>query len=299
METIRNVLALAAQLKTKVYQLDVKSAFLNGELEEEVYAEQPQVYVEKGEDNVYRLRKALYGLKQAPRAWNNKIDHYFMQTGFTRSLSEPSLYLKKEGTHDFLILCLYVDDLIYTSTNPKLVEVFKKNMMKEYEMTDLGTMRYFLGIQGKRKKKGRVLLAAARKTNWRRRRTVHELVEFLQVREKACSLQVVGCPCWVGEGDLGAQYPPFLQPCSGSFHSWFAVFSSFLSSSLAESDEGKEVKIYAGPRGAFDRVQASIPWFFGRLWLGTCSQQLCLMSLPTCSLFFKRAEALVGYFGFF
>ncbi|CAL8991625.1 unnamed protein product, partial [Prunus brigantina] len=68
-ETIRNVLALAAQLKTKVYQLDVKSAFFNGELEEEVYAEQPQVYVEKGrEDKVYRLRKALYGLKQAPRA---------------------------------------------------------------------------------------------------------------------------------------------------------------------------------------------------------------------------------------
>ncbi|CAL2255014.1 unnamed protein product [Prunus armeniaca] len=103
----------------------------------------------------------------------------------------------------------------------------------------------------------------------------------------------------MNSGDLGAQYPPFPQLCSGSFHSWFAVFSSFISSSLAESDEGKEVKIYAGPRGAFDRVQVSIPWFFGRLWLGTCSQQLCLMSLPTCSLFFKRAEALVGYFGFF
>ena len=148
METIRTVLALAAQLKTKVYQLDVKSAFLNGELEEEVYVEQPQGYVEKGrEDKVYRLRKALYGLKQAPRAWNNKIDHYFQQNGFTRSLSEPSLYLKKEGTHDSLILCLYVDDLIYTSTNPRMAEVFKKNMMKEYEMTDLGTMRYFLGIQ--------------------------------------------------------------------------------------------------------------------------------------------------------
>ncbi|CAL2268742.1 unnamed protein product [Prunus armeniaca] len=123
METIRTILALAAQLKTKVYQLDVKSAFLNGELEEEVYVEQPQGYVEKGrEDKVYRLRKALYGLKQAPRAWNNKIDQYFQQNGFTRSLNEPSLYLKKE-------------------------EVFKKNMMKEYEMTDLGTMRYFLGIQ--------------------------------------------------------------------------------------------------------------------------------------------------------
>ncbi|CAL2268253.1 unnamed protein product [Prunus armeniaca] len=148
METIRTVLALVAQLKTKVYQLEVKYAFLNGELEEEVYVEQPQGYVEKGrEDKFYRLRKALYGLKQAPRAWNNKIDHYFQQNGFTRSFSEPSLYLKKEDTHDFLILCLFVDDLIYTSTNPRMAEVFKKNMMKEYEMTNLGTMRYFLGIQ--------------------------------------------------------------------------------------------------------------------------------------------------------
>lgn len=146
-ETIRTVLALAAQLKTEVFQLDVKSAFLNGELEEEVYVEQPQGYIEKGnEDKVCRLRKALYGLKQAPRAWNSKIDQYFSQSGFVRSPSEPSLYLKKVGTHDFLIVCLYVDDLIYTSTEPRMVEAFKKDMMKEYEMTDLGSMKYFLGI---------------------------------------------------------------------------------------------------------------------------------------------------------
>ncbi|CAL8138498.1 unnamed protein product [Prunus armeniaca] len=148
MKTIRTVLALAAQLKTKIYQLDVKSAFLNGELEEEVYVEQPQGYVEKGrEDKVYRRRKALYGLKQAPRAWNNKIDHYFQQNGFTRSLSEPSLYLKKESTRDFLILCLYVDDLIYTSTNPRMAEVqqsdegifisqekYAENLLKKFNM---------------------------------------------------------------------------------------------------------------------------------------------------------------------
>ncbi|BBG94223.1 transposable element gene [Prunus dulcis] len=129
------VLALVAQLKTK----NLKKRFLWSNL---------QGYVKKGwEDKVYRFRKALYSLKQAPRAWNNKIDHYFQQTRFIRSLSEPSLYLKKEGTHDFLILCLYVDDLIYTSTTPRLAEVFNKNMMKEYEMTDLCTTRYFLGIQ--------------------------------------------------------------------------------------------------------------------------------------------------------
>jgi len=79
METIRMVLAIAAQLKLPVYQLDVKSAFLNGELEEEVYVEQPHGYIIKGhEDKVYRLHKALYGLKQAPRAWNSKIDGYLL-----------------------------------------------------------------------------------------------------------------------------------------------------------------------------------------------------------------------------
>ena len=155
METIRTVLALAAQYELPVYQLDVKSAFLNGELEEEVYVEQPQGYIVKGkEDMVYRLRKALYGLKQAPRAWNNNIDKYFCQNGFERSRSEPSLYVKKGGTQDFLIVCLYVDDLIYTGTNSAMLEEFKKAMMKEYEMTDLGLMRYFLGIQVRQSKEG-------------------------------------------------------------------------------------------------------------------------------------------------
>lgn len=151
METIRTVLALAAQLKLQVYQLDVKSAFLNGEIEEEVYVEQPQGYKVQGEeDKVYRLKKALYGLKQAPRAWNNKIDKYLVEHRFLKSPSEPSLYVKMQGNH-FLILCLYVDDLIYTGNNSQMMEEFKKAMMQEYEMTDLGLMRYFLGMQVKQR----------------------------------------------------------------------------------------------------------------------------------------------------
>ena len=150
METIRLVLALAAQFKLPVFQLDVKSAFLNGELEEEVYLEQPQGYLIQGDENkVYRLKKALYGLKQAPRAWNSKIDGYLIENGFTKSPSEPSLYIKTQGQQDFLILCLYVDDLIYTSTNSTMIEKFKKAMMSKFEMTDLGPMKYFLGMQVK------------------------------------------------------------------------------------------------------------------------------------------------------
>ncbi|KAL0403633.1 UNVERIFIED_CONTAM: Retrovirus-related Pol polyprotein from transposon TNT 1-94 [Sesamum radiatum] len=147
METIRIVVAISAQLGLPVYQLDVKSAFLNGELQEEVYVEQPTGYIVLGkEEKAYHLRKALYGLKQAPRAWNSKIDGYFQSNGFERSQNEPSLYVKK-GTKDFLIVCLYVDDLIYAGINSIMVQDFRKAMMEEFEMNDLGLMKYFLGIQ--------------------------------------------------------------------------------------------------------------------------------------------------------
>jgi len=97
------------------------------------------------EDKVYMLKNALYGLKQAPCAWNSRIDGYLLETGFMKSPSEPSLYIKTQG-QDLLILSLYVDDLIYTSTNQRMIEDFKKAMMDEFEMTDLGLMKYFLGM---------------------------------------------------------------------------------------------------------------------------------------------------------
>jgi len=89
-EIVRVFLALAAQLCWLVYQFDVKSTFLNGKLEEEVYVAQPEGFIIGGEeDKVYRLQKALYGLKQAPRAWYSKIDSYFQEGGFERSQNEP------------------------------------------------------------------------------------------------------------------------------------------------------------------------------------------------------------------
>jgi len=114
METIRIVLAFATQLEIKVYQLDIKSAFLNGELEEVVHVHQPKGYFVKGqEEKVYRLQKTLHGLKQAPRAWNSKINSYFQHLGLQRSPSDSSLYVKIGEKENFLIVCLYVDDVIY------------------------------------------------------------------------------------------------------------------------------------------------------------------------------------------
>lgn len=95
LDTIRTLIALAAQKGWFLYQLDVKSAFLNGKLKEDVYVEQPQGFVVKGEESkVYKLKKTLYGLKQAPRAWYSEIDSYFLKTGFERSKSEPTLYVR-------------------------------------------------------------------------------------------------------------------------------------------------------------------------------------------------------------
>eukprot|EP00253_Pinus_taeda_P007479 PITA_07479 len=120
METVRIVLSIAAQHKWKIYQMDVKFAFLNGVLKEEVYVEQPSGYEVYGQEHkVCKLKKALYGLKQAPRAWYSRIDAYLIEN----------------------------DDLIFTSNDASLIADFKVVMKSEFEMTDLGFLRYFLGIE--------------------------------------------------------------------------------------------------------------------------------------------------------
>jgi len=148
LDTIRMLISLSAQNNWKNHQMDVKFAFLNGTLEEEVYVEQPVGYeVEGKEDKVYILKKALYGLKQAPMAWYKKIDSYFVHNGFQRCPFEHALYIKSVDSDNILIVCLYVDDLIFTSNNPKMIAEFRKAMVKCFEMTDLGLMSYFLGIE--------------------------------------------------------------------------------------------------------------------------------------------------------
>ncbi|CAL2268313.1 unnamed protein product [Prunus armeniaca] len=147
LDTIRTLIALAAQKGWQLYQLDVKPTFLNGILEEEVYIDQPEGFVVKGsESKVYKLHKALYGLKQAPRAWYSEIDGYFAECGFTKSQSEATLYVKTRGEASILIVSIYVDDIVYTGNDQEMLEDFKKNMKEKYEMTDLGLLHHFLGM---------------------------------------------------------------------------------------------------------------------------------------------------------
>ena len=149
LNTIRVILAIAAQFSWEVFQLDVKSDFLHGELKEEVYVEQPAGFVKKGEEEkVYKLKKELYGLKQAPRAWYSRIEAYFIREEFERCSSEHTLFKKSKGGK-LLIVSLYVDDLIFTGNDKSMCDEFKNSMMSEFDMSDLGKMKHFLGVEVK------------------------------------------------------------------------------------------------------------------------------------------------------
>jgi hypothetical protein len=126
--------------------MDVKIAFLNGEIEEEVYIEQPEGFVIHNEkSHVCRLKKALYGLKQAPRAWYEKMDGFLMSLGFSKSVVDPNLYYHIDG-NECLILVLYVEDLFLTDSERLIVEC-KQALTAKFEMKDLGMMHYFLGLE--------------------------------------------------------------------------------------------------------------------------------------------------------
>ncbi|GJX57109.1 retrovirus-related pol polyprotein from transposon TNT 1-94 [Tanacetum coccineum] len=139
--------AYAAHKSFPIYQMDVKTAFLNGPLKEEVYVAQPDGFVDPDHpDKVYRLRKALYGLKQAPRAWYDELSKFLISKGFTKGIIDPTLFTIKYG-EDILLVQIYVDDIIFGSTNPKFSKRFEKLMHGRFEMSLMGEMKFFLGLQ--------------------------------------------------------------------------------------------------------------------------------------------------------
>eukprot|EP00253_Pinus_taeda_P020355 PITA_20355 len=133
--------------------MDVKSAFLHGDLHEEIYMEQPIGFIQTDSSLVCRLKKSLYGLKQASRAWYAKMDSFLLESGFSRCYSDNTVYTKKVG-NSLIILVLYVDDLILTGSDPNLIKHVKSSLKKKFEMTDLGHLHYFLGLQVLQSKEG-------------------------------------------------------------------------------------------------------------------------------------------------
>jgi hypothetical protein len=147
MESVSVLLALAAQEGWQVHHMDVKSAFLNGDLKEEVYIRQPAGFIIAGkEGNVLRLRRALYDLRQAPRAWNSKLDDTLKKMDFVQSEHEHAMYRRSHGD-DIQLVGVYVDDLVITGSSLAAVEEFKEKMKRVFLMSDLRLLSFYLGIE--------------------------------------------------------------------------------------------------------------------------------------------------------
>jgi len=147
MITIKTIIIMAATKGWSLHQMDVNNVFLHGDLQEEVYMEQPPDYVDQKHLNlVCRLKKALYNLKQTPRAWSDKISQYLVTSGFQTSNVDFSLNVKKID-HGIIIIVIYVDDLIITGYSDVDIFDLRKLLKQKFEMKDLGELRYFLGIE--------------------------------------------------------------------------------------------------------------------------------------------------------
>ena len=146
-ESVRSVLALAAKHNLYVHQMDVSSAFLNGELSEVLYMSQPEGFVQSGKENfVCKLNKAIYGLKQAPKCWNVSLDKYLKSLNFVQSSSDSCIYTRmSDGI--LCIIALYVDDIIVACQSLELLSEIKAALSNKYKMKDLGQIHYFLGVK--------------------------------------------------------------------------------------------------------------------------------------------------------
>nr|GFC01182.1 retrovirus-related Pol polyprotein from transposon TNT 1-94 [Tanacetum cinerariifolium] len=131
-EAIRIFIANAASKNMTIYQMDVKTAFLNGELKEEVYISQPKGFVDPDHPtHVYRLKKALYGLKQAPWAWYDTLSRFLLDNNFSKGAVDPTLFTRKTGKH-ILLVQIYIDDIIFASTDPKACGMFSNEMSLKF-----------------------------------------------------------------------------------------------------------------------------------------------------------------------
>nr|GEZ58059.1 hypothetical protein [Tanacetum cinerariifolium] len=147
LEAVWLFIAYDAHKSFIVYQMDVKTTFLYSPLKEEVYVNQPDGFVDPYyPDKVYRLKKALCGLKQAPRAWYDKLSTFLVSTWFSKGSIDLTLFISKHG-EDILLVQIYVDDIIFGSTNPKLSKQFEKLMHSKFEMSMMGELKFFLRIQ--------------------------------------------------------------------------------------------------------------------------------------------------------
>ena len=146
LSSIRLVLALGLKHRMTIHQMDVKTAFLYGKLDEDIYMKPPQGVLRSGDRRVCKLHKSLYGLKQSPRVWNTEINDFLLSIGLSRTSSDLGLYVER-GYGRLTLICLYVDDLIIASTDQSRLDEIKQLLSDRYEMKDLGVVKTILGLQ--------------------------------------------------------------------------------------------------------------------------------------------------------
>nr|GFC08248.1 copia protein [Tanacetum cinerariifolium] len=147
MEAIRIFLAYASHKSFTVFQMDVKTAFLHSSLKEDVHVCQPEGFIDADHpSHVYKLKKALYGLKQAPRAWFNELSKFLLQNHFFKGTIDPTLFIRC-FQDDILVVQVYVDDIIFCYTYPRYIQLFSDLMKIRFEMSMMGEMTFFLGLQ--------------------------------------------------------------------------------------------------------------------------------------------------------
>jgi hypothetical protein len=149
LDSVHLLIALVAHEGWEVHHMNVKSAFLNGDLQAEVYTEQsPSFIIASKEHKVLKLREALYGLHQVPRAWNAKLDDTLLSLGFRRTLSEHVFYIWQNGGAQ-LVVGVFVDDLVITGSDYDDIKSFKEEMTTTFKMSDLDLLHYYLDIEVK------------------------------------------------------------------------------------------------------------------------------------------------------
>jgi ATP-binding cassette subfamily B (MDR/TAP) protein 1 len=164
MTSIRMILGVVASVNLEVEQMDVKTAFLHGELEEEIYMEQPEgFFVKSKEDYVCKLKKSLYGLKQAPRQWYMKFESIMGKQGYKRCSSDHCVFIKRFSGDDYIILLLYVYDILIVGKNVSRIARLKKELSKSFAMKDLGPGKCILGMRIERDRKSNKLYLSQEK----------------------------------------------------------------------------------------------------------------------------------------
>ena len=154
LESLRILLSITCTMDFKLYQMDVKCAFLNGFLNEEVFVEQPKGFQDPHfSDHVLRLKKAVYEMKQAPRACYDRLTNYLLDRGFQRGYIDRTLFVKKDENY-LLVAQVYVDDIVFRATVDARALKFFKEMKKEFEICMVGELTFFLGLKVKQRKDG-------------------------------------------------------------------------------------------------------------------------------------------------